>query len=73
MEYDVPRSLDVPDRLGVPVLPVESQGWNGDFIEAECFGFLAVRSRRSLPLSLPTTTGAPTPLTGGEWNEPRWS
>ncbi len=61
------------DRLGVPVLPVESQGWNGDFIEAECFGFLAVRSRRGLPLSLPTTTGAPTPLTGGEWNEPRWS
>lgn len=58
-------------RLGVPVLPVESKGWNGDFIEAECFGFLAVRSRRGLPLSLPATTGVPKPLTGGEWNEPR--
>ena len=53
-------------RLGVPVEPVEAVGWNGDFIEAQCFGYLAVRSRRGLPLSLPTTTGVPRPLPGGE-------
>jgi anhydro-N-acetylmuramic acid kinase len=52
-------------RLGVPVEPVEAVGWNGDFLEAELFGFLAVRSLRGLPLSLPTTTGVPLPLTGG--------
>lgn len=53
-------------RLGVPVEPVEAVGWNGDFIEAQCFGYLAVRSTRGLPLSLPTTTGVPQPMTGGE-------
>ncbi len=55
------------DVLGVPVDPVEAVGWNGDFIEAECFGYLAVRSRAGLPLSLPGTTGVPQPLTGGEF------
>ncbi|GGH09155.1 anhydro-N-acetylmuramic acid kinase [Alsobacter metallidurans] len=54
------------DALGVPVEPVEAVGWNGDFIEAQCFGYLAVRSLRGLPLSLPTTTGVPAPMTGGE-------
>jgi anhydro-N-acetylmuramic acid kinase len=59
------------DRLGVPVDPVESVGWNGDTLEAECFGFLAVRSLLGLPISLPTTTGVPTPMTGGDlWRAP---
>ena len=53
-------------RLGVPVEPVESIGWNGDMLEAECFAWLAVRVLKGLPLSLPTTTGVPYPLTGGE-------
>ncbi len=57
-------------RLGVPVDPVESEGWNGDFVEAECFAYLAVRSKLSLPLSLPTTTGVPHPLTGGQFWAP---
>lgn len=54
-------------RLGVPVDPVEAVGWNGDAVEAECFGFLAVRSRRGLPLSLPSTTGVRAPCAGGEF------
>lgn len=52
-------------RLGAPVEPVETLGWNGDALEAECFAFLAVRSLRGLPLSVPGTTGVPAPLTGG--------
>jgi anhydro-N-acetylmuramic acid kinase len=52
--------------LGCPVEPVESVGWDGDMLEAQCFGYLAVRSLLGLPISLPTTTGAPRPLTGGE-------
>lgn len=48
-----------------PVASVESVGWDGDFIEAQAFGFLAVRSLRALPLSLPTTTGVHRPLSGG--------
>ena len=58
-------------RLGVVVEPVEAIGQDGDFIEAACFAHLALRSRRDLPLSLPTTTGAPRPLTGGVfWPRP---
>jgi anhydro-N-acetylmuramic acid kinase len=52
-------------RLGVTVEPVEAEGWNGDLIEAQAFGYLAARSRRGLPLSLPTTTGVPVPMPGG--------
>jgi len=51
--------------LGVPVEPVETVGWDGDALEAQCFGFLAARVRRGLPLSLPLTTGVPRPLPGG--------
>lgn len=53
-------------RLGVPVEPVEAVGWDGDGLEAQCFAWLAVRSQRGLPLSLPSTTGVPCPMTGGE-------
>ncbi|MGA9868016.1 MAG: anhydro-N-acetylmuramic acid kinase [Acetobacteraceae bacterium] len=51
--------------LEVPVAPVESVGWNGDSLEAELFGFLAVRALHGLPLSLPSTTGVPRPMPGG--------
>jgi anhydro-N-acetylmuramic acid kinase len=51
--------------LGVPVRPVEAAGWDGDALEAQAFAYLAIRSLRSLPLSLPTTTGAPRPMQGG--------
>ncbi|RDI61798.1 anhydro-N-acetylmuramic acid kinase [Microvirga subterranea] len=53
-------------RLGVSVEPVETVGWDGDFLEAQAFGYLAVRSVKGLPLSLPTTTGVPHPMPGGE-------
>ena len=52
-------------RLAVHVAPVESIGWDGDFLEAQCFGYLAVRSKLGLPLSLPGTTGVKAPMTGG--------
>ncbi len=53
------------ERLDAPVVSAEQAGLNGDAIEAEAFAFLAVRSRRGLPLSGPSTTGVPKPLTGG--------
>ena len=53
--------------FAVPVQQVEAVGWNGDALEAQCFAFLAVRSLRGLPLSLPSTTGVPVPLTGGRY------
>ena len=44
---------------------IEEYGFNGDMIEAQMFGYLAVRSLKKLPLSLPTTTGVIKPKTGG--------
>lgn len=52
-------------RLGVPVQSVDVLDWDGDAVEAECFGFLAVRHLRDLPLSFPGTTGVPEPCCGG--------
>ncbi len=52
-------------RLHAPCDAVEAVGWRGDALEAEAFGFLAVRSLRGLPLGLPRTTGVPRPTTGG--------
>lgn len=52
-------------RLQGGVLPAEDLGWRGDDVEAEAFAYLAVRSLRGLPLSLPTTTGVPEPMPGG--------
>lgn len=40
-------------------------GWSADSLEAQAFAFLAVRSLRGLPITFPTTTGAPRPLLGG--------
>jgi anhydro-N-acetylmuramic acid kinase len=57
-------------RLGVPVDPVETMGWDGDAIEAQCFGFLAARTRAGLPISFPGTTGVPHPMTGGAMTPP---
>jgi anhydro-N-acetylmuramic acid kinase len=44
---------------------VDDLGWDGDATEAECFAYLAVRSKLGLFLSLPTTTNVPGPTTGG--------
>ena len=52
-------------RAGVEAALAEDVGWRGDAVEAELFAFLAVRALRSLPISFPTTTGVPAPMTGG--------
>ncbi|WP_417456981.1 anhydro-N-acetylmuramic acid kinase [Kordiimonas sp.] len=57
-------------RMPVLVDPIEVLGLRGDAIEAEAFAFLAVRSLRGLPLSLPSTTGCSEPTTGGVLHKP---
>jgi 1,6-anhydro-N-acetylmuramate kinase len=54
-----------PPPSTVQLAPVEAIGCDGDSLEAEAWAYLAVRSRRNLPISWPTTTGAPHALTGG--------
>jgi anhydro-N-acetylmuramic acid kinase len=57
-------------RVEAPVRPVEAAGWQGDALEAQAFAYLAVRSMRGLPLSLPSTTGVPRPTRGGQLFRP---
>lgn len=52
-------------RAGVEAVSADTLGLRGDAVEAECFAFLAVRVLRGMPISFPTTTGAPQPMTGG--------
>lgn len=47
------------------VQPAETVGWAGDDIEAQAFAYLAARSVRGFPLSLPATTGIKKPVRGG--------
>src|SRR6185437_4208786 len=58
-------TAELARRLEAPVAAVEEVGWDGDALEAQAFAYLAVRSLRGLPLSLPSTTGVAAPMTGG--------
>ena len=44
---------------------IDNFNQNGDFIESQAFGYLAIRSYLGLPITFPDTTRCPTPLTGG--------
>lgn len=57
-------------KLNARVWETDQMGWRGDFLEAEAFAFLAVRSLAGLPLSLSTTTGVSYPMTGGVRYDP---
>ncbi|RCW89022.1 anhydro-N-acetylmuramic acid kinase [Paracoccus lutimaris] len=58
-------------RLDARVAPVEEAGLDGDMLEAQAFGWLAVRVLRGLPTSGPGTTAAPGPVCGGRISHPR--
>ncbi|MBT4879781.1 MAG: anhydro-N-acetylmuramic acid kinase [Alphaproteobacteria bacterium] len=52
--------------LDTNVSSVDSLGWNADFLEAQAFAYLAVRSKLDLPLTYPGTTGVLEAMVGGE-------
>ena len=45
---------------------IDEYGFNGDFIESQAFGYLAIRSFLNLPISFPNTTGCIKPTGGGK-------
>ena len=53
-------------RLPAKVEPIEAAGLNGDMLEAQAFGYLAVRVLYGMPTSAPMTTGVPAAVGGGE-------
>ena len=44
---------------------IDEYGYDGDFIESQAFGYLAIRSYLGLPITFPSTTGCKEPSTGG--------
>ena len=44
---------------------IDNFNHNGDFIESQAFGYLAIRSYLKLPITFPETTRCSKPLTGG--------
>ena len=53
------------------VVPAEAVGLDGDSLEAEAWGYLAVRSMKGLAITFPGTTGVREPMTGGVLFEPK--
>jgi anhydro-N-acetylmuramic acid kinase len=54
------------DKLSpATVETADEAGFSADALEAQAFAFLAVRSMRGLPITFPTTSGAPKPMSGG--------
>ena len=52
-------------RVAARVEPVEAVGLSGDMLEAQAFGYLAVRVLYGMPTSSPMTTGVPAAVGGG--------
>ena len=64
-------------QLGCSVEPIDSiefngQRLNGDMLEAQGMGYLAVRSAAELPLTFPGTTGVDHPCLGGMLYQPKF-
>ncbi len=45
---------------------IDNYNLNGDYIESQAFGYLAIRSFLKMPLSFPSTTGCNNPTFGGK-------
>jgi anhydro-N-acetylmuramic acid kinase len=56
---------DLAGRVQHAVVPAEAVGFDGDSLEAEAWGYLAVRSVKGLAITFPGTTGVAQPVTGG--------
>ena len=53
------------DSIDAKIMSSEDVVWDGDGLEAQAFGFLAVRSLRGLPISFKGTTGVARDMRGG--------
>ena len=59
------KKKTVTSKKNKPVKLIDSLGIDGDFVESQAFGYLAIRSYLKLPISFPDTTGCKEPSTGG--------
>ena len=54
------------DELNIKkLISIDERGIDGDFVESQAFGYLAIRSFLDLPITFPNTTGCEKPISGG--------
>ncbi|MEP6357311.1 MAG: anhydro-N-acetylmuramic acid kinase [Hyphomicrobiales bacterium] len=58
------------EASGLEPLMMDALGFDGDFLEAQAFAYLAARVEADLPLTYPTTTGVKEPTKGGKIARP---
>ncbi|MGF1553390.1 MAG: anhydro-N-acetylmuramic acid kinase [Paracoccaceae bacterium] len=63
--YNATMMAWLAEALDGAVEPIEAVGLDGDMLEAQAFGFLAVRVLRGMATSGPSTTGAARAVSGG--------
>jgi anhydro-N-acetylmuramic acid kinase len=55
------------DHLDIKkLISIDEYGLHGDFVEAQAFAYLAIRSYLGLPITFPNTTGCKESISGGE-------
>lgn len=62
---------ELAQAKGARVIVAEEAGFDGGAMEAQAWGFLAVRSLKRLPITFPKTTGVKSPVTGGVLVKPK--
>ena len=55
----------IQKKIKNKIIQIDELDINGNFIESQAFGYLAIRSYLGLPISFPETTGCKEPCTGG--------
>jgi len=53
-------------KKNISLNSIDDYNLNGDYIESQAFGYLAIRSYLNLPTSYPKTTGCKMPTVGGK-------
>ena len=56
---------EMGDAMDADVVSAEEAGFDGDAMEAEAFGYLAIRAKLGLSLTFSDTTGVKEPVSGG--------
>ena len=60
---------DSLNYMDIDLIDIDNYNFDGDFIESQAFGYLAIRAFLNLPISFPSTTGCQTPTVGGFINK----
>ena len=54
------------NKINISLDVIEKYGLDGDYVESQAFGYLAIRTFLNLPISYPKTTGCTKPTVGGK-------